>query len=284
MSPVGSGGLAVWHDVLQNATAAAAEVSQVESDVSAVHYRSVVVHPAWRLLLLDSTDGVPMDRDGHGHIGPLQLRWIERQLRDAERAGQNVGLFMHQLLVDPTATELRSRSSRRGRRGSAGATSSLDPSATTEGASWITAGDMIDNREEVLSVLGRFRHVVRFSTHGHVHANTLVRHPRLGGLAFATLASATEYPVQWHELQLSRCEAALVPRAVSGVSELRRLSEQRETRPGRNRIKLGLGAAGGGGATLWMAAEPSCRPAQERGDSTAVPPPWSDRLTESSTT
>ena len=38
------------------------------------------VAPGWRLLLLDSMDGVARDEDGHGHIGAEQLAWLVAQL------------------------------------------------------------------------------------------------------------------------------------------------------------------------------------------------------------
>ena len=37
----------------------------------------------WRLLLLDSMDGVPHDLDGHGHIGEAQLAWLAAQLDES---------------------------------------------------------------------------------------------------------------------------------------------------------------------------------------------------------
>ena len=56
----------------------------------------------WRLLLLDSMDGMASDSDGHGHIGSTQLRWMATQLSAAATHGENVILISHQLLVEPT--------------------------------------------------------------------------------------------------------------------------------------------------------------------------------------
>jgi len=58
----------------------------------------------------------------------------------------------------------------------------------------------------VLELLLRHQHVVKLALHGHVHANTrtLVR-----GIEFVTLASTTEYPMEWFELRLSECSASL---------------------------------------------------------------------------
>ena len=39
-------------------------------------YRALRVALGWRLLLLDSMDGVVHDTDGHGHIGEAQLAWL----------------------------------------------------------------------------------------------------------------------------------------------------------------------------------------------------------------
>ena len=58
---------------------------------------------------------------------------------------------------------------------------------------------MIDNRHEVLAILAEHRSTVRLSLHGHVHANTLAW---AHGIPFVSLASTTEFPMQWHELLL----------------------------------------------------------------------------------
>jgi len=223
---------------------------------SAIAYRSLFVsHPTWRLLLLDSTDGIDKDRDGHGHIGPRQLRWIEAELEAAHGRGQKVVLCMHQLLVDPTDASLArdGARSRRKRGGSTARAGALEPSfEEASGPSWIGSGDMIDNRGEVLEVIARYPGVVRLSLHGHVHANTLVR---AHGVAFVTLSSTTEYPMQWHELQLDACEARLLQRPLELPDE-RRLSERRDTRPGRNRIKLGLASASAMGGRVVVSTCP----------------------------
>ena len=210
---------------------------------SSTVYRSLLTsHPTWRLLLLNSMDGIARDQDGHGHIGRAQLGWLTAELDAAQRGGQHVVLFMHQLLVDPTGPAAMLRNSaRRGKR----TPNVLAPEVEVEeaGSNWIGFGDMIDNRKEVLALITRFPGVVRLSLHGHVHANTLVH---AYGVAFATLSSTSEYPMQWHELQLDACEARLLQRPLD-LAEERRLSSIRDTRPGHNRVKLGfqLGATMG---------------------------------------
>ena len=196
-------------------------------------YRSLEMRPRWRLLLLNSMDGILYDRDGHGHIGSAQLRWLEGELQAASHVRQYVVLMMHQLLVDPTEPRFPSKSQRKGSRAAWADGGMLEPVA---GPDWIATGDMIDNRQEVLELLARHPGVVKLSLHGHVHANTLAH---ASGVTFATLSSTSEYPMQWHELQLDECEARLLQRPLALPDE-RRLSENRDTRLGRNRIKLGL--------------------------------------------
>ena len=82
LDPV-EGGLAKWRRALGgsgNSSAASSEVG----------YRAVRVAPGWRLLLLDSMDGVPRDEDGHGHIGAAQLAWLAVQLDESAAASEQV--------------------------------------------------------------------------------------------------------------------------------------------------------------------------------------------------
>ena len=100
--------------------------------------------------------------------------------------------------------------------------------------------------------MARYAPTVALSLHGHVHANTLTW---WHGIPFVTLASTTEYPLQWHELRLWPCvakptaAAAAVPLPPSRgllllqrpllLPLLRAESARRDTRPNRNRIKRG---------------------------------------------
>ena len=61
----------------------------------------------------------------------------------------------------------------------------------------------------------------------------------LSHLSFVTLAAATEYPNQWHELSLAPCAATLVQRDLRLAPPLRAEAEALDSRPGRNRIKRG---------------------------------------------
>ena len=218
--------------------------SQPGADASPIYHSLLTSHPTWRLLLLNSMDGIQFDQDGHGHIGRAQLDWLTAELEAAQHGGQKVVLLMHQLLMDPTGPAAMLRTSaRRGKR----TPNVLAPEVEVEeaGSNWIGFGDMIDNRKEVLALITRFPGVVRLSLHGHVHANTLVH---AYGVAFATLSSTSEYPMQWHELQLDAdaCEARILSFDLD-LAEERRLSALRDTRPGHNRVKLGfqLGATMG---------------------------------------
>ena len=47
---------------------------------------------------------------------------------------------------------------------------------------------------------------MRLSLHGHVHANTLATQH---GIAFASGASAGEFPMQWREVHVLPCEVRL---------------------------------------------------------------------------
>ncbi|KAL1510862.1 hypothetical protein AB1Y20_005694 [Prymnesium parvum] len=177
----------------------------------------------WSVLLLNSMDGVDEDVDGHGHVGRAQLEWLEAQLRGARGAGRRVVLAMHHPLLDPAAPPARRR------RG--GAAAYLGPAAEA----WAGPGDLVDNREEVLAVLARHTGVLRLALHGHVHANTLTW---WRGVPFVTLASTSEFPLEWHELVLADCELRLVRHALD-LPALRHKSYAQDTRAGRNAIKQG---------------------------------------------
>ena len=240
LSPSQDGGLGAWYEHLGPSQRVSATTSAMGAIVQPRAYRSLHLGTRWKVLLLDSTDGVQTDRDGHGHIGRVQLSWLEAELQSAERQRQHVILCMHQLLIDPsgadTAEERRTRYALRSKRRANSI--ALDPTADMHGGgpSWIGEGDMIDNRASVLEVLSRYASVVRLSLHGHVHANTRAL---WRGIEFISLASTTEYPMEWFELRLSDCTAHLLPRPVEGVDEWRDESLQRETRPRRNDIKRG---------------------------------------------
>lgn len=243
-------------------TTAASTSNGVTKTMRAAHHL-VHVGRHWRLLLLDSMDGVDRDVDGHGHIGPGQVQWLDEQLQAAERARAHVVLGMHQLLLDPTVAHhgasgggVHEREQHRRRlarvKGTRSGGDVLDPMADASMPAWIAEGDMIDNRHEVLQLLSRYPHVVRFALHGHIHANTLTT---WHGIDFITLAATTEYPMQWFELALGECTASLVARPL-GLSGLRAESHVRDNRPWRNELKRGrlvrngsahAGGGGGGG-------------------------------------
>lgn len=167
-------------------------------------YRAVCAR-AWRVLLLDATDGIDSDSDGRGHIGATQLGWLRAQLDASAAARQSVILVMHQLLVQPP------------------------------GDGWVDpTQDFIDNREEVLALLARYDHV-RLSLHGHVHANSIATR---GGVVFVTTASAAEYPMHWREVSVYECEVRLTTHAVDAPLQRVR-SRDADPRLGRNDIKLG---------------------------------------------
>jgi hypothetical protein len=94
--------------------------------------------------------------------------------------------------------------------------------------------DMIADRSQVLSVLGRFDHV-RLSLHGHVHANSITTR---NGIVYATIASPLEYPMQWREVRVSKCQVELRAHTLA-VPEASRRSRELETRLGRNDAKKG---------------------------------------------
>ena len=177
----------------------------------------------WRLLLLDSMDGLTSDSDGHGHIGPAQLRWMGVQLAAAADAGENVALISHQLLVEPTTP---------GAAGRLPAFLSLQQ-------------DFVDNRHEVLRLLKKHPHV-RLSLHAHVHANTLtMRH----GIVFASSAAASEYPMQWREVHVLPCEIRLRTRPLH-LPLLLDKSARRESRGGQGGADVNAAKAGRGVADV----------------------------------
>ena len=139
------GGLSKWRRTL-----GASGMANGSSHAAAVGvgYRAVQPAAGWRLLLLDSMDGVAHDRDGHGHIGEAQLAWLAAQLDESAAASEQVVLVMHQLLVSPVEE---------GPEGE-------DDAPLPGWLDW--RGDFIDNREEVLALLRRHSHVRR-SLHAH---------------------------------------------------------------------------------------------------------------------
>lgn len=200
------GGLATWRRTLG---------SMGNRSHAELAYRALRVVPGWRLLLLDSMDGVVHDKDGHGHIGEAQLAWLAEQLEQSATISEQVILVMHQLLVSPVDESKQGGES--------------------ELPSWLDwRGDFVDNRGEVLALLARYSHV-RLSFHGHVHANTLTsRH----GVAFVTNAAASEYPMQWREVTVRPCELQIRTRSIQ-APVLFEKSRLRDTRAGRNQIKVG---------------------------------------------
>jgi len=211
------GGLAKWRRIL--GTSGLGNTSDLE-----VGYRALRVAPGWRLLLLDSMDGVPHDLDGHGHIGEAQLAWLAAQLDESAAASEQVILAMHQLLVSPVDEGVQE----------------------TELPGWLDwHGDFVDNRAEVLALLARHSHV-RLSFHGHVHANTLTtRH----GTVFVTNAAGGEYPMHWREVSVHPCEIRIRTRAIEAPALLEK-SRLRDTRPNRNHIKRGEQLANGASVRL----------------------------------
>ena len=247
LAPTPTGGLDAWQHALGPQPPGAAFLAGAPTRLA---YRKLHLdgHPAsasWRVLLLDSTDGVATDADGHGAIGAAQLAWLEESLQAAERQRLSVVLCMHQLLVDPSSAAEMDDEERRRRRGKGSIGSGVGGSAwlhpvANSAPSWIAEGDMVKNRAEVLRVLGRYSRVVRLSLHGHVHANTVTR---WRGIPFVTLSSTTEWPLQWHSLQLEACGAfTLQQHDLNLADAVREESRARDTRPGRNRIKLGSAA------------------------------------------
>ena len=133
------GGLSAWRSSLGPPTAQNAyRELRLEGSVA----------DQWRVLLLDATDGIMSDVDGHGHIGEAQLGWLEARLQAAEQQHQKVILLMHQLLIDPTALA-EDDDERRRRRRSPGRVDSVEHYAASlspggvMSVSWIAAGDLI---------------------------------------------------------------------------------------------------------------------------------------------
>ncbi|KAL1523866.1 hypothetical protein AB1Y20_018785 [Prymnesium parvum] len=206
MHPV-LGGLHSWRKVLRNASR-----YEQASEFANPSCNFRTLHPAegWTMLLLDATDGLETDTNGHGHIGEAQLAWLDKELQSSAARQEQVILVMHQLLVEPV--------------NAVGAT-----------VDWIIAAeDLVDNRDQVLEVLSRYHHIV-LSLHGHVHANSLAtRH----GIAFISTASAGEYPMHWREIQVRACEIELRTRALN-LPALLEKSRGRDNRENRNPAKLG---------------------------------------------
>mmetsp|Transcript_10762 Transcript_10762/g.27661 ORF Transcript_10762/g.27661 Transcript_10762/m.27661 type:complete len:263 (-) Transcript_10762:268-1056(-) len=199
------GGLKSWLSVFGNQTG----LSHTNAAYHALRFRG------WRLLLLDTASWVGKDSNGHGAIGSAQLVWLHGQLESSAARNEQVILIAHQLLVLP--------------RDSSGRT-----------ASWVQLpDDMVSNAGQVLSLLRRYPHV-RLSLHGHVHANSLTTHQ---GIAFASLASASEYPMQWHEIIVRACEVELRAHVLGLPREVLDRSRHRENGRGdaakRNRAKMG---------------------------------------------
>ena len=266
LDPV-EGGLAQWRRTLGS--------SGNSSGNTELGYRAVRVAPGWRLLLLDSMDGVAHDKDGHGHIGEAQLAWLAVQLEQSAAASEQVILVMHQLLVAPvdgSAQEedegeqedrsyqhyesyqgygseqggvyVRSTRPRRPRvqeggdaQEDEGGQEGGGEREEDEGAlpGWL--GWRGDFIDNRVEVLGLLaRHShVRLSFHGHVHANTLTTRH---GVAFVTSAAASEYPMQWREVSVRPCELQIHARSIDAPA-LREKSRLRDTRGGRNEIKAG---------------------------------------------
>lgn len=225
VDPLGVDGLRAWEGVLGNSTPAWAGGPE-----PGANYR-VLRRDGWRMLLLDTMDGLSHDSDGHGHVGQTQLQWLQAQLRDAAEAAEQVLLVMHQLLVEPLG-------------GDGALPRFLD-----------RRQDFVDNRLEVLAVLEQHGNV-RLSLHGHVHANSLtVQH----GIVFASSASIGEFPMQWREVHVLPCEIRLRARPL-GMPALLEKSARRETR-GVNDGKEGRDSAN---VDLLFQGGPRCPKAEYR--------------------
>jgi 3',5'-cyclic AMP phosphodiesterase CpdA len=93
----GAGGLAAWHEHLGDDVGARRSSSLVSvgaagaaAEPASRAYRALHVGRHWRLLLLDSMDGVTRDVDGHGHISASQLAWLDLELQAAVQRKQHV--------------------------------------------------------------------------------------------------------------------------------------------------------------------------------------------------
>ena len=178
-------------------------------DSEGAYYRSLR-RDGWRILLMDSASGVGMDTDGHGHVGPEQLNWLDAQLREAASAREQVILIIHQLLVHPTDQQGRVHK-------------------------WfVPQYDLVQNAHDVLAVLRRHAPIVKLALHGHVHAHSLThRH----GMPFVTTSSASEYPMMWREVIVRPCEVELRTHQLE-LPILLDKSAKRDTR-GVNEGKIG---------------------------------------------
>ena len=87
VTPGPAGGMSDWHHIvgesLPGGTAAGGST-----------YREVL-QPGWQILLLDSMDGLTLDRGG-GQLGEAQIRWLEAKLGESASAGRSVILLTHQ--------------------------------------------------------------------------------------------------------------------------------------------------------------------------------------------
>ena len=212
-----TGGVESWASILGNSTGGGigafhAGGSGRDGDGGDGHgaYYRAIRRDGWRLLLLDTASAVRIDTDGHGRVGPVQLRWLERQLEAASAQGEQVIIIAHQLFVHPT--------------GSSG-----------DVHTWfVPQYDLVENAHEVVAVLRRHAPRVRLSLHGHVHANSLTTR---GGVPFVTTSAASEYPMMWREVIVRRCELELRTHALE-LPELLDKSARRDTR-GVNDAKRG---------------------------------------------
>ena len=216
-----AGGLGRWRDAFLGPNATTASPP-------APNYRALSAG-SWRLLLLDSVDGIDADRDGHGHIGATQLAWLDSELKAAAAAHQQVALLMHQLLVEPVdeyggggAPEWLDRPRRPRRQRRRGARAHRAPPARA-------------------AVLPRAR--------AREHADGARPH-----CAFVSLASAGEWPMQWREARLFGCEAELRTHQLAMPALLER-SRLRDTRGGRNAAKLGDALDNAGAAAVVLTVQ-----------------------------
>jgi 3',5'-cyclic AMP phosphodiesterase CpdA len=214
------GGLAPWLAILGGGGEGGdghepAAATGVPHPAGPTHAHRALRRDGWRIILLDTASAVGIDTDGHGHVGAHQLRWLERQLDEAAAEGDHVILVAHQLLVPPT--------DRMGQR-----------------CAWfVPQYDLVDNAEDVLSLMDRHSHV-RLVLHAHVHANSLTMRR---GVPFVTSASASEYPMTWREVIVRRCgELELRSHQLAVSKETLDASAQRDTR-GFNEAKRDCSSA-----------------------------------------
>jgi len=205
MHPV-EGGTAAWRAAFCSPNATGSGPCKAQDGRVPPSYRALHAH-GWRLLLLDATDGLSADVDGHGHIGRAQLEWLQAELDESAAAKEQVILVVHQLLAMPNPQP-----------------------------AWLDVReDFVDNRGEVLSLLSNYDHV-RLSLHGHVHANSLTT---AHGIPFVSTAAAAEFPMQWREVAIFACEIHLSTRSIDPPTAVVEKSRRRDTRAGRNEIKIG---------------------------------------------